>query len=203
MRANEMVNKGDMDGLAINIDENIIALVRRFGETLDGALGRLNCFHVQGVQIEGWLKGEMLFFLDGEKKKAAIADFDREVRILVGDKRKQVDLRLLLEYQGDRHDVWVEVKHWTLQQKGTAYRPQFYFGDNELGIRQDVNALSKVPSGLGYCLILMTANPGFSDWQAGVDKFNEKFPPLSIVSLTNPREFPDAYHLGLLKVGCS
>ena len=52
-----------------------------------------------------------------------------------------------------------------------------------------------------YCLILMTANPGLADWEAGIEKFNEKFAPLKLSSLTSPIEFPDVYHLGLLKVG--
>ena len=47
----------------------------------------------------------------------------------------------------------------------------------------------------------MTANPGLADWEAGIEKFNEKFAPLKLSSLTSPIEFPDVYHLGLLKVG--
>lgn len=186
----------------MNIDEHIIALVRRFGEVLDGDLGRLRCFHVYGVQIEGWLKGELLYFLDSEKERGTVADFDREVRIVLGNKRKRVDLQVSLEVQGERKDAWIELKHWALEQKGTSYRPQSYFGDpTSVGIRPDVDALSKIDAGSGYCVILMTANPGLADWEAGIEKFNEKFVPLNISSLTSPTEFPDAYHLGLLKVG--
>ena len=85
----------------MNIDEHVIAFVRRFGEVLDGDLGRLSCFHVYGVQVEGWLKGELLYFLDNEKKKGTVADFDREVRIVLGNKRKHVDLQVSLEVQSE------------------------------------------------------------------------------------------------------
>ncbi len=95
----------------MNIDGQIIALVRRFGETLGGSVGRLRCFHAHGVQIEGWLKGELLFFLDGEKVRGAIGDFDREIRTDLGDRRKQVDLRIALEVEGTRRDAWIELKH--------------------------------------------------------------------------------------------
>ncbi len=185
----------------MNIDEHIIALTRRFGEALEGSLDRLRCFHDHGVQIESWLKGELLFFLDTQKEKGAIADLDREVRITVSDRRKQVDLRITFEVSGGHETAWVELKHWVLEQKGKPYRPQFYFGDPALGIRSDVDALSKIDAGSGYCLILMTANPGLADWEAGIEKFNEKFVPLNVSSLTSPTDFPDAYHLGLLKVG--
>ncbi len=186
----------------MNIDEHMMAFVRRFGEVLDDDLGRLRCFHIYGVQVEGWLKGELLYFLDNEKKKGTVVDLDREVRIVLGNKGKRVDLRVSLEVQGEREDAWIELKHWLLEQKGTTYRPQFYFGDRtSVGIRPDVNALSKIDAGFGYCLILMTANPGLADWEAGIKKFNEKFAPLNVSSLTSPSDFPGAYHLGLLKVG--
>lgn len=48
---------------------------------------------------------------------------------------------------------------------------------------------------------MMTANPGLEDWEAGIEKFNQKFAPLKLLGLTSPSDFPDAYHLGLLKVG--
>lgn len=186
----------------MNIDEFITALVRRFGDALSGNLCQLRCFHVYGVQVEGWFKGELLYFLDSEKKMGTVADFDREVRIDLGMRQKRVDLKVSLEVQGERRDAWIELKHWALEQKGTSYRPQFYFGDlTSVGIRPDIEALSKLGTGFGYCLILMTANPGLTDWMLGIEKFNEKFRPLTIESLTSPVDFPDAYHLGLLKVG--
>ncbi len=93
----------------------------------------------------------MLYFLDNEKKKGTVVDFDREVRIVLGNKGKRVDLRVSLEVQGEREDAWIELKHWLLEQKGTTYRPQFYFGDpTSVGIGPDVDALSKIDAGSGY-----------------------------------------------------
>ena len=126
----------------MNIDEHMMAFVRRFGEVLDGDLGRLRCFHIYGVQVEGWLKGELLYFLDNEKKKGTVVDLDREVRIVLGNKGKRVDLRVSLEVQGEREDAWIELKHWLLEQKGTTYRPQFYFRTT------DVTGIVTLPKGV-------------------------------------------------------
>ena len=54
--------------------------------------------------------------------------------------------------------------------------------------------------GSKYMLILATANPGEQDWQAGITRFNTKFSPYYLTSLTKPSDFPQAYFLGLLRV---
>jgi hypothetical protein len=86
-------------------------------------------------------------------------------------------------------------------QKGTSYNAQFYFGDpSSVGIKSDVEKLSGISNGGKILLILTTANPGNGDWSTGVNKFNRKFSPLRLRSLTNPADFPKFYHLGLLEV---
>lgn len=97
--------------------------------------------------------------------------------------------------------AWIELKHQLIgYQKETKYDAKFYFGDkSSVGIKPDVEKLAGISNG-GFLLILTTENPGINDWTTGVSKFNEKFYPLRIKSLTNPEDFPSFYYLGLLEV---
>ena len=173
------------------------ALTNRFRKVLEPRHGPLLCYRKYGVQIEGWLKGELLHFLDGEKSSGRLRDFDREVSF--GQGRKRIDIRLKSE---NGEDIWVELKHWLIgEQKGVRYDSGFYFRDpSSVGIKPDVEKL-QLASGDRYLLILATGNPGARGWTNGVKQFNCKFAPLRISSLTDPRDFPDHYFLGLLMTG--
>jgi hypothetical protein len=76
-----------------------------------------------------------------------------------------------------------------------------YFGDpTSVGIKPDVEKLSEIQKDVKFILVLATANPGVSDWSTGINKFNRKFSPLHLESLTDPSKFPDSFFLGLLKI---
>lgn len=185
----------------MTVEKNIITLVSQFGEHLISKADQLGCFHRQGVQIEGWLKGEILYFLESQLGSGLLAGFDREVRVPLRNKQKRVDIRLDVTDGASASIVWVELKHRTLEQKGTTYNPEFYFGDaSSVGIRPDVEALTQLEATYRYVLILMTANPREANWRAGVDKFNSKFEPLALTDLISPERYPDYFHLGLLRV---
>jgi hypothetical protein len=124
-----------------------------------------------------------------------IKDFDREVKTPGG----KIDLTI--KTQRDLH--WIELKHWLIgKQKGFLYSPNFYFGDRtSIGIVKDVDKLLRVASpGSLWLLILLTANPGREAWLAGVEKFNSKFSPRGVNSLTRAEDFPRTYFLGVLEV---
>ncbi|MBA7501445.1 hypothetical protein ES706_00015 [subsurface metagenome] len=181
-------------------EDHLKNLFVRFKEILNSKKEPLNCFCKYGVQVEGWLKGELLCFLDNEKATGRLAEFDREVPLGMG--RKKVDFRVKMSTSSGALEAWIELKHWLIgYQKGSRYNAQFYFGDSGIvGIMPDVEKLSEISSGSKFILILITANPGIDDWTTGVDKFNRKFSPLHIESLTNPAEFPSFYFLGPLKI---
>ena len=182
------------------LEDDLKDLVVRFKEVLDSKEGHLNCFCKYGVQLEGWLKGELLYFLDNEKSAGRIAHFDREVS--TGMERKKVDLKIKISTSSAALEAWIELKHWLIgYQRGTPYNAQFYFGDSSsVGIKPDAEKLSGISNGGKFLLILTTANPGINDWSTGVNKFNRKFSPLHLRSLTNPADFPNFYYLGLLEV---
>ena len=178
-------------------EAQVMGLVNRFREVLDARRNVLECFSAYGVQLEGWLKGELLYFLHTEKLGGRLYDFEREVSFEQSSRRK-IDLKIT---DNNGHTMWVELKHWLVgDQKGTRYGAGFYLKDpSSVGIRPDVEKLKRVNGGK-YVLTLATANPGMEGWSTGVEEFNRKFPPLRIVSMTDPKDFPSQYFLGLLSV---
>ena len=175
-------------------------LIADFKKTLDNHEELLGSFCRHGVQLEGWLKGELLYFLDNERKQKIIVDFDREVAL--GKEIGKVDLRLTLSAPSGFIDAWTELKYWLIgHQRGSSYNASFYFGDpTSVGISVDARKLLRIPNGLKYILVLTVANPGSDDLSTGVEKFNSKFSPLHLTSITDPKDFPESYFLGLLNV---
>jgi hypothetical protein len=191
-----------LQGAIMNIDNTLLQLVSDFRSTLDNHLEQLKCFCNRGVQVEGWLKGEMLFFLGEEVKRSVIEDFDREVRINdKNGKRHVVDLKIVRK-SPIRHDLaYVELKHWLIgYQKNTRWFARSYMTDNSsVGISLDAKRLQQISRVPNYLFILATANPGTDDWNKGIEIFNTKFTG-KIDPLTTPKDFPDEYFIGLLKV---
>lgn len=174
-------------------------IVLRFGKTLNEHSKHMKCFCAYGVQLEGWLKGEFLVFLDELKTTKEIVNFDREVSS--GSGRRKVDFCIEISTGVSSELIWVEIKHWLIgYQKGYKYNSLFYFGDpSSVGIKPDVEKLLEIERGSKFLLILATANPG-DEWLTGVSRFNGKFSPLSLAPLTMPEEFPTSYFPGLLEV---
>lgn len=179
------------------------SMILRFRTIMEAHQRHLERFCAYGVQLEGWLKGEFLCFLDDEKAAGRITNFDREVQPS-GTKRK-IDFYLELPANIFSPYLWIEAKHWLIgYQKGYKLNPLFYFSDpTSVGIKPDVEKLAKIKQGCKYLLILATANPKEKEWFKGVDNFNQRFSPLLLKPLTNPAEFPSSYFLGLLEIQVS
>ena len=184
----------------MNTDNNIKKIVLELKKHFDDKNEIFTCFCTQGVQIEGWLKGELLYFLSQLKETGKINDFDREVKSPVSNQK--IDFKLELKTNNNIEIIWLELKHWLIgYQKGYKYNANFYFADpTSVGIKPDIEKLSNLNLGNKYMLILMTSNPGEIEWFNGIKKFNNKFSNLEIEGLTEPNEFKDFYFLGLLKI---
>jgi len=170
------------------------SLVPHLRAHFDSLQDRMLCFTTQGVQIEGWFKGETLFLLEQLAKQRVVESFDREVPYL----GKRIDLCVVSEQRN-----WIELKHWLVgRQKGTLWGPSNYFRDaSSVGIVGDVRKLHSCPvKDCRWLLILAAANPGVDLWEKGVEGFNDKFNPLRVKSHTDPAQFPSSYFLGLLSV---
>ena len=184
-----------MDGI-----KGVLALLGRFDQRLVASRQKLRCFTDSGVQVEGWLKGEMLCFLTDEKNSGRLNDFDREVPCGIG--RKRIDFMLQMGTAGRECMVWMELKHWLIgKQKGNTYDARFYFRDkSSVGIRPDAEKLSRMQGDLKVIMILATSNPGKDNWYGGLQDFNTKFSPLQLRSHTDPEDSGDDYFLGLLEL---
>ena len=132
--------------------EAISSLVFRFRDYLKEKHEPLACFTSSGVQVEGWLKGELLTFLTREMNQQLISDFDREVKC--GDGFKKVDLTVSFAKQ-DRH--WIELKHQLIgYQKGVFYASENYLKDRTNGILADVAKLAALNA--SNCYVVGTCN---------------------------------------------
>jgi hypothetical protein len=182
------------------LDNNINVIILLLKEYLDTKKDILSCFSDQGVQLEGWFKGELLYFLSTLKKTGQLYDFDREVKSPVANKK--IDFKLELQIGNKSEIIWLELKHWLIgYQKGYKYNAQFYFGDpTSIGIKPDIEKLAMIKSDNRYVLISMTENPGKDGWYNGIQKFNNKFSNLKIKNMNDPSEYEDFYFLGLIKV---
>ncbi len=184
----------------MNMDQSFRELVTDFRKVMEDRAEYLHCFQVHGVQLEGWLKGELLYFLDHYQKARKISKFSREEP--AGKGRRKVDFQITFPYEPIPRFAWLEIKHWLIgYQKGCKYDALFYFKDpKSAGVSVDVKKLAMIPEADKYLLILATANPSQDLWLRGIDEFNQKYHPLALNSLTFPQDFPDYYFLGLLKL---
>ncbi|MBI2587111.1 MAG: hypothetical protein HYW28_14760 [Rhodospirillales bacterium] len=185
--------------LPLNSTEPVNDLITNLSAYLKRREVQLKAFYKFESQLEGWLKGELITFLDHERLDHRIYDFEREARI--PESRKRVDFRIdFAEGNGIKNTAWIELKHWHIgKQKGIPYTCKFYFGDSNKGIVVDVRKLDILESECQYLLILMTKNPEKKDWDAGIEIFNRKFSPYLLRPLTQPTDYPDSFFLGLLR----
>lgn len=181
-------------------NNQLLNIVLHFRRIMERHQKHLEHFCDHGVQLEGWLKGEFLCFLEDYKSMVGMVNFDREVRF--GGSKRKIDFCLEIPAAILSSYVWIELKHWLIgTQKRYKLNPNFYFTDSSsVGIKPDVDKLMSIKEGDRYLLILCTANPGTEDWVRGVTKFNDKFTNSRIKPLTDPAEFPPYYFLGVLQV---
>lgn len=180
------------------MDEEMKALISRLAEYLRRSEQQLRCFHTYESQVEGWFKGELLCFLDREKRTGRLPNFEREKKLYVGDERNRIQVDMMLQFDPPGSVVWVELKHWIGYQNNQNWNPFWYFTNTA---RPAVERLLTIPEpGDKYMLVPFTPNPGSEKWNYGVEEFNARFPPPPVRSLTNPDNYPDYFFLGLLHV---
>ena len=177
--------------------------VARFRMVLDAHDIHMKLFDLHAIQVEGWLKGELLPFFDAEKTNGKLRNYwpESPPESQTDPGRKRIDYELELLDGAILTKVWIELKHFQIgYQKEVSWKANDYFVSKSYGIHGDVAKLREVVVGDKYILVLATKNPGRDDWSRGVDKFNEKFSPFHIQSHTDPSNFQATYFLGLLEV---
>jgi hypothetical protein len=178
-------------------------VVARLRMVLDAHDRHMRLFDLHAIQVEGWLKGELLHFFDAEKTNGKLHNYWSESppEYQTGPSQKRIDYELELLDGTTMTKVWIELKHFQIgYQKEECWKATDYFVSKSYGIHGDVAKLREVVVGDKYILVLATKNPGRDDWLRGVNKFNEKFSPFHIQSHKDPSNFPATYFLGLLEV---
>jgi len=178
--------------------EEMKTLVSRFGEYLRRSEQQLRCFHRCQSQVEGWFKGELLNFLDREKREVRLHDFGREESVNGG----RIDIKLIFDESSP--PSWVELKHWIRTQNNTDwYHNNWYFktANHSSCVKPVVeNMLNICGDGDKFMLVLCTDKPDLRDWTNGVEAFNNNGVNGHVESLTIPTDYPDYFFLGLLHV---
>lgn len=175
----------------------LLGTISQFRSTLDQHIMHLKCFDEYAIQVEGWLKGELVHLFDSEKRAGRLADFQTE-RGTESLGKKRIDCCLTLR---DTSIIWIELKHWQIGlQKKQQWKASNYFSSKSIGIYYDAKKLSDVNIGYKCIMILATKNPEHEDWQTGLDTFNRNFEHLRLYSCTEPVNFPESYFVGLLEV---
>ena len=173
----------------------MLSLLPPLRKHFDSLEDRLILFARQGIQVEGWFKGETLLVLSRLLSEGTIGALDRKVRFPEG----RVDITVT--HRGQLH--LLELKHWLVgHQREYKYKTGFYFTDRtSVGIVPDVSKLARIQSlGAKWLMLFVTARPEPDVWDKGVSVFNSKFFPFHLTAHTSPAGFPEAYFLGLLQV---
>jgi len=156
-----------------------------------------DAFADEGVQIEGWFKGEMLVLLRRLKKEGLITGFHREQAIGAGG-RKRLDF--VIDFGGER--VAIELKAWLDGfQKGTRWCAHHYCtADTVTGIGPDLAKLE----GSGFegklVLVFCYRNPGVDGWRAALARLSESLPMYSLRSVTKPEDYPPQHFMAVLEL---
>ena len=187
-------------------------------EVCEGHQKRLSCFAEYESQLEGWLKGELLYFLNKNNKEFQL---QREFKHPKLNGRYRIDFKLTL----NNDLAWIETKFWYIgRQKGPKYKIDDYLKDNPF--KKDLFKLSLIDNGEKYILILAVINKNEEEmktfdacrkWEEKIKdiqnlkeynvKIQEKninkekiFEIKEIKNLSNENYFSDQFFLGLLKV---
>lgn len=119
------------------------------------------------TRLEGWLKAELIVLLSRLKKEGTIDDFEREANILQYPARKQIDFRIHIK--GVAH--LCELKAICISQSaGTPRNLQFYFRNDNVGIKRDFQKLDSLGSGKEnkWVLGFIYPSPKPEDWAKAV-----------------------------------
>jgi hypothetical protein len=160
-------------------------------EHLASEAAQLGCFGRYEFQSEGWLKAEWIGVLDRLRARGSVLGFDREIKR--PGAKKMIDLAV--DMPGNRH--WIELKHWCVgSQRGQTWRPRDFIFDLE---REFGKFCAVPPTDPCWIAVLCTPNPGPELWADALDSFNIENRPWSLTTSDQPRDYPAAYFLAVLR----
>jgi len=203
------------DNLNMSTTDYMKDVVRRFSKTIDEHNTHMRLFADYHVQVESWLKGELLNFFEGEKNDGKLKCYRPEAR--AGDGKKKVDYLLKLTNPAGRK-VWIELKHLLIGRQpsqkpmlgcqptqeppqGQEWHFTSYCNTSPPGFYGDIMKLRDITEGDKYILFLATKKPDCENWSVGMHKLKERLKGcVHIESCTDCAPCPSTYFLGLLEI---
>lgn len=165
------------------MDEIINNIVLEFGDYL--ATTRLDTIEVinnNEMQVEGWLKAELTYFLSKKKINLHVETEKKN------DPNKKTKIDLYIESQDNK--AWIELKFWIGNQKNQLYKlSSTYFPLKAGYIKNDLIKLRNISEPNKYFIIFYSNLPKEenyqieSDIQFGIEKLKEENFNLKLMKL--------------------
>ncbi len=147
--------------------------------------------------LEDWFKGEMIVVLRRMKAAGTLTDYRVEPYTDAESKRRY---DFVVPEPPRAHAI--ENKTWLIgTQKDQVWDAHRYlFGETGKAHRLEMDKLLEWEGGERFLLWFCYANPGQEAWDATLDAFEGKFAAYRFDRLSQPRDYPPEFFIGLLRL---
>jgi hypothetical protein len=172
-------------------------LIAELDQEFKQRLEHFEAYTAEGVQVEGWFKGEILVILRRLTDRGVITGFAREHPATTGG-RKKIDF--IVDAGGQ--EVAIELKAWLDGfQKGARWRTHHYCtADPVIGIGPDLEKLQTCACDQKIVVAFCHANPGRDGWMTALQALAKNLSQFSLRSLTKPEDYPSQYFMAVLEL---
>ena len=142
-------------------------------------------------QVEGWFKGELIYLLNSLK-----LDWEPEASISSFGKKK-IDFRITL----DDGLFYLEIKAlYHGLQRGQMVDIGIYFYKDDVGIWGDVQKLTSLREGRGFCVLFIYPRPEIERWHKTLTIYGQRISPIVLREASEISTFPSELYIAKLEV---
>lgn len=154
-------------------------------------LRKIEAFTHAQRQVEGWFKGELIWFLTGGANV-----WEAEVPF-PHDRRKRCDF--MVDVEGT--PVYLELKAlYHGQQRSARFGLGIYLYKDTVGIWGDVLKLSRLRVGLGYSLLFIYPRPDPKSWSRQIEQYKQRIEPIRLREASQVSEYPPELYICKLEI---
>lgn len=146
----------------------------------------LNVFARNDTRLESWFKGELLVLFDKLKREGIIDDFKVEYP---DEKSRRAKIDFLITIEGKKH--YLELKAPCISQSKTERNLQFYFRNNNVGIKKDFGKLDLINNKNKWVIAFIYPKPDEESWNEVTGKIADW------KCLTNLKDYPSHIFIAL------
>lgn len=147
-------------------------------------------------QVEGWFKGELLYLFTELKKDGILESWEPEA-VFPNLGKKKSDFKVTI----DGEPIYLELK--TLyhgMQKNQPIDLGIYFYKDSVGIWNDIQKLSSLEDGRGFCILFVYPKPNRERWNKTLQKYEERILPNRIKKLSKIDEYPSDLFIAKIEI---